>query len=302
MDLNLKKSDLVFRKLKISDYKKFEKLFYSSFKKKISYDFFKWRYFSDKYSFCYGAFISSELIANVGMKSMRLNNKKTERIYSRHSSMVLKKYRGKGIFSSLLNEVKQKFLPNLSLVVMWPNKNNFSTFGINRKYIIKKKYYLHKVINLKVRVKNTEKININKLNKFKIFLKNDNNFFFKDYNYFSKRYLCYNKNEYFINKFELKKLKSFFILKEHSDKSGLNYVVLDHFGSKKIKQIHLKHLLYEKKKIIFWSERKIHKLNHSLINCFNLNIGLIKKFDVQKKLIQNKEFTIGDTDSFITIK
>ena len=40
------------------------------------------------------------------MKSMQLNNKKNEKVFSRHSSMVLNKYRGKGIFSRLLKEVK----------------------------------------------------------------------------------------------------------------------------------------------------------------------------------------------------
>ena len=63
-NINLKKMKLTFRKLKLSDYQKFEKLFYLSFKKKISYKFFKWRYFTDKLSFCYGAFESSNLIAN----------------------------------------------------------------------------------------------------------------------------------------------------------------------------------------------------------------------------------------------
>ena len=90
-----------FRKLKISDYEEFNKLFFSCFKKKISFEFFKWRYFSNRLSFCYGAFNSSRLIANVGMVSIKLNNKPNNIAYSRHSSMVLKKYRGIGIFSEL---------------------------------------------------------------------------------------------------------------------------------------------------------------------------------------------------------
>ena len=77
MNFKLEKPNLIFRKLKISDYKKFKKLFYLCFKKEISYNFFKWRYFSDKFSFCYGVFTSSKLIANVGMKMIHLNNKKT---------------------------------------------------------------------------------------------------------------------------------------------------------------------------------------------------------------------------------
>ena len=38
-NLKLKKTKLTFRKLKLSDYKKFEKLFYLSFKKKLVLSF-----------------------------------------------------------------------------------------------------------------------------------------------------------------------------------------------------------------------------------------------------------------------
>ena len=43
-------------------------------------------------------FIETKLIANVGMISKKMNNNTNERIYSRHSSMVLKEYRGQEIF------------------------------------------------------------------------------------------------------------------------------------------------------------------------------------------------------------
>ena len=136
MDSKLKKSSLTYRKLKISDYEQFKKLFYSCFRKKISFEFFKWRYFGSKFSFCYGVFISSKLVANVGLVSIKLNSKSNEIIYSRHSSMVLKKYRGIGIFSDLLKKLKKKISSKVNIIVMWPNKKNFSNFNIE-----KKKYY-----------------------------------------------------------------------------------------------------------------------------------------------------------------
>ena len=74
MNFKLKKSKLTYKKLKISDFDQFQNLFYLCFKKKISLNFFKWRYFSDRFSFCYGVFESSKLIANVGMVSIKLNN------------------------------------------------------------------------------------------------------------------------------------------------------------------------------------------------------------------------------------
>ena len=68
-------SNLIYRKLKISDYEEFRKLFYSCFKRNISLEFFKWRYFGNRFSFCYGVFKSSKLIANVGLVSIKLKNK-----------------------------------------------------------------------------------------------------------------------------------------------------------------------------------------------------------------------------------
>ena len=55
-------------------------------------------------------FNSSELIANVGMKSNLLNNNNYDRIYSRHTSMVKSNFRGKGVFSKLLKDTKNNFL------------------------------------------------------------------------------------------------------------------------------------------------------------------------------------------------
>ena len=148
-------SNLTYRKLKLSDYEKFSKLFNSIFKKKISYEFFKWRYFSDKSSFCYGAFLSNKLIANVGLKSLKLNNKNKDIAFSRHSSMVLRKYQGRGIYSILLKNVKKKFLNNARLIVMWRNKNNFANFGIFKKNIIFRNLYLYKAVRKKIKKKKT---------------------------------------------------------------------------------------------------------------------------------------------------
>ena len=44
-------------------------------------NFFKWRYIDDKFSFCYGVFYKSDLIANVGMVSNKLNNRSKERVF-----------------------------------------------------------------------------------------------------------------------------------------------------------------------------------------------------------------------------
>ncbi len=301
--MSFKLKDCYFRKLKISDYEEFRKLFYSCFKKKISFEFFKWRYFSDKYSFCYGVFNSARLIANVGMVSVKLNNNSNYISYSRHSSMVLKKYRGKGVFSELLDKVKKKFSKKIDLVLMWPNKNNFASFGLNKKNITNKKYYLYKTFFKFDLLKKNKIIPISKIIEFQKFFGNDNCLFSKDLVYFRKRYLLYREKDYFLNKLEHKNSKSFFILKRNKDQSGLNHVILDHFGSKKLYSLHLSHLINSQKNLIFLSEKKYNNSKYRLINCINLKIGFIKKTKIkekQKSLINKKVF-LGDTDTFITI-
>ncbi len=303
MDAKIKKLNLVYRKLKISDYHEFKKLFYYCFNRNISFDFFKWRYFSDKFSFCYGAFHSSSLIANVGMVSKNLNNNKKERIFSRHSSMVLKKYRESGVFSDLLNRVKKKIINDVRIVVMWPNKNNFSNFSIERKKIIKQKFYLYQTDFNKEKEKKTQNYNVKKLIKLKKLIQNKESFFLKDFTYFKKRYLFYNKNEYFINKYSFNNLSSFFIIKINKNKSDLNYVILDHFGSSKIKSTHFSYLLSDLKKIVFLSKKKINKSNFKFLNYLYFKIGFINKFNLyqKKKIFSNKEIFLGDTDIFMKI-
>ena len=301
MNSDLDELKLNYRKLKISDYYQFKRLFKYSFNKEISYDFYKWRYFKDKYSFCYGAFKSSTLIANVGMFSVKLNNNKGEKIFSRHSSMVLKKYRFKGVFSRLLNRVKKNFLKKTYLVVMWPNKNNFANFGLNSDKIIKKKFYLYKTIS-KSNTLNTEKLkNIDELNNLKYYINQKKSFFYKDFNYFKNRYFLYRKSDYYINKFKFKNFESFFILKFQKESSRNYLVILDHFGSEKIINKHLSSIIKSQKKIIFLSQKKIINSNIKLLNNIYLKVGFIKKYTkIKKKNILKKQIFLGDTDIFIT--
>ena len=282
MNSKLKNLNFIYRKLKISDYSEFRKLFFLCFGRKISFEFFKWRYLSNKFSFCYGVFESTRLIANVGMISVKLNNNMQERVFSRHSSMVLEKYRGTGVFSDLLKVVKKKISKNVRIVVMWPNKNNFANFGIEKKKIFKKKYYLYKTSTNSTLLKKTENYPINELIKFKNFIESRNSLFFKNFIYFKNRYLLYKKHEYLLNKFEFKKFSSFFILKRNKDNSGLNYVILDHFGSEKIKSKHLSCLINDQKKLIYLSKKKVNKPKFKLLNYLYFKIGFIKRFNLKQ--------------------
>ena len=293
---------LKYKKLKLSDYKKFRQLFNDCFDRKISLKFFKWRYLKNKSSFCYGAFKSSELIANVGLVSNKLNTDKQETIFSRHSSMVLKKYRDKKIYSNLLNEVKRNILKKNFIVAMWPNKNNFSNFGIDKKKIIEKRYFLYQTYSKIKKNEKLKKIKIENLIKFKKYLKNSNDLFFKEYAFFKKRYLFYRKDDYFINEFRFKNLKSFFIMKYNKINSSLNYVILDHFGSKQIKANHLSKLISENRNLIFLSNKRINNTNIKMLNLIYFKIGFTKDFNLKyKNFLNKKEISLGDTDIFITL-
>ncbi len=293
---------LKYKKLKVSDFNKFKKLFNDTFKKNISLRFFKWRYFSDKSSFCYGVFNFSKLIANAGMVSNKLNTPKKEIIFSRHSSMVLKKYRNNKIFSNLLKRVKKDISKNFFLLAMWPNKNNFSNFSLNKKKIIKKKYFLYKIVSKQFTKEKTKNLKIDHLIKLKKFMINPKDLFFKDYKYFKKRYLLYRKDDYFINELELNNTRSFFIMKCQKNKSDLSYVILEHFGSKKIESTHFSYLIAEYKNLIFLSNKKINDTKLKLLNLIYFKIGFIKNFNLKyKNLLIKKEISLGDTDIFITL-
>jgi len=303
MKKKIQKLTFSFRRLKLLDFGKFRKLFNHSFKKNISYEFFKWRYFSKDSSFCYGVFNDSKLIANVGIKSLILNNKRKEFIYSRHSSMVLNNFRGQKIFSNLLNEVKKKKLNNSNIILMWPNNKNFSNFGISESQIIKKFFYLYLSKKQKNFLDKTINHNIIILRNLKNKIRSNNSFLLKNFKYFKNRYLDYKKNDYYINEFKKDGISSFFIIKKKNRKRSYN-VILDHFGSNNIKSKHLKYLTDHQGNMVFWSRYKLKKNNYELLNKINLHIGFISKIKINKNynFFSNKEFMIGDTDSFIDLE
>ena len=105
-----------------------------------------------------------------------------------------------------------------------------------------------------------------------------------------------------IDKFKYKKFVSFFILKFNKKGLKKNYVILDHFGSEKIKSKHLFDLINNQKKIIFLSEKKIKKSSLKLLNSLYFKIAFVKKFSQkEKKLFHKKKIFLGDTDIFMTI-
>jgi hypothetical protein len=185
---------------------------------------------------------------------------------------------------------------------MWPNQNNLASFGIEKKNILQKKFYIYKIVSNLNYNKNIKNYSINELTKYKKYFQKNNSFLLKNFTYFKNRYLSYKKHEYVINKFEYKNSISFIVLKKNKDKSGTNFVILDHFGSKEIYQRHLSFLINNQNKLIFLSKKLLKKNNCLLMSKLNLKIGVIKKLNIKKKnFLKNKNIFLGDTDTFISI-
>ena len=60
---------------------------------------------------------------------------------------------------------------------MWPNKNNYSNFGLENKKNFKKKYYLYKYCSSFSQPKKTVNYSIDKMVNFKTFIKSKKVFF-----------------------------------------------------------------------------------------------------------------------------
>tara|TARA_X000000950_G_C13716518_1_gene578383 strand:- start:279 stop:920 length:642 start_codon:yes stop_codon:yes gene_type:complete len=213
--------------------------------------------------------------------------------------MVLPKYRGIGVFSKLLSKVRSKELNNTPFVIMWPNKQNFASFGL-KKYNIKKRHYFLYQNNIKKKSKNILKKNsIENLDKIKSFIKRDyNSFFYKNYEYFKHRYFDYKKNDYFINEFNYKNSNSFFILKKLKKRTDLKFVIMDHFGSREIINRHFLNLFKNCNKLVFLTKKKVQHENYKFLNSINFYVGINKKLNFKI----NKDIYLGDTDIFITLK
>lgn len=217
--------------------------------------------------------------------------------------MVLKKYRNLRIYSFLLDKVRKLFLKDTNFILMWPNKNNHATFGIKKKNIVKKKFYLYASSLISKNSLSTSDININNLYNLKSCIKKKSDFFYKDFNYFKKRYLDYKRNDYFLNKFEENKFSSFFILKKNKFKNSNYNIILDHFGSVSLREKHKHLLLSEKINTIYLSERKINYKYYKFVSFMNLHIAFFKKNFTKKNNLKllKKKFMLGDTDTFISL-
>ena len=102
-----------------SDFLQTKRLFKQTFNRNISKKYYKWRYFNNKKYNSFIAKVGNQIIGHIGFVEYKLNLeiKKTKKnIYSRHSSMVLKKYRRQNVYSSLLKWSIQRLKKTLELL------------------------------------------------------------------------------------------------------------------------------------------------------------------------------------------
>ena len=131
-----------FRLVKNNDLKKIQKLFVSVFKRKISLNFYKWRYFNSQSR----SYINrnNKIVFHVSFVEKKLNNRFKKLVISRHSSMVHEDFRRKGIYSKFFNDfVNNAFINKKYLAcITWPNKNNLKTFKkFKNNFFLKKEFF-----------------------------------------------------------------------------------------------------------------------------------------------------------------
>lgn len=294
------------------DLDKIQNLFVKTFKKKISKKFYKWRYFNLNSK----SFINSndKVIFHIGFVEKKINSSKKKKILSRHSSIVHEKFQRKGIYSNFfLNFIKKKeIIKNYFAIVAWPNTINFKTLKkIKNKYFYKRLYVYsnnHKFKKNKFNTNTFNKINkITNLNCFK-YLESKVSFFYKDSNYFFKRYLNDPHQKYFFFSTNLNGDKDIIVFSVNHICSIKTIVIQDYFGEQKnlnkTFETFIKSLIKKKIPVAFWKfwingNKPSYLSNFKILNKFqNLIIIPLRKNKIK---FNKKIFTMGDTDTYMKL-
>ena len=297
-----------FRKVYFSDVDEILNLFYKFFEIKLSKKYYLSRYCNFKTINCYVAVLENKIVGHVGFikNKINLSSNFNYYVFSRHTSMIAKKHRRLGIYKDLCNFsynlLKQK---NVLGVVTFPNKDNL--LAVNQKYqsinLNNKILYFYKSKN-KLNRSYNKKLNLCILKKLIKLQKNDY-FFVKKINYYKKNYLNLSLNKFYyfsVNNLFLinnikKYKKKYYVNILESPTLNINSMILfkkffEYFGNKYIINIWIDKILKNKKYI---KNLNLKKTN----NTFVINLIPFKKKLI--KFIDNKNFSMGDTDVFHVI-
>ena len=147
--INFKKK-LLFKKVKKDQLSEVIKFINFNLNINITKKFYLWRYFFEGSFNSFVCLAQNKIIAHVGFTKYRTGNS-NKYLYSRHSSVVSKKFRNKKIYSKLV-EYSLRKLKNLDTLLLWPNINNNKK---NIKSLIKKNRFniINRLIFLKMKIK-----------------------------------------------------------------------------------------------------------------------------------------------------
>ena len=299
--------NLIFRRVVKKDIGSILKLFQNIFGKKISKNFYNWRYHNKSYS----AFVcvhKKKIIAHIGFVKYKLSKKKNY-IYSRHSTFVTPQFQKKKIYYNLLKFSFEKLKRKTNFVIAWPNLINLKSSINHPNFKIINIYYLYSKVNFS---KNNNNKNVfKKINKK--FIKNlkfdqKNHLFFRDSHFLDWRYNQYKKKDFFY--LDEEKLKNF-IFQKKIIQNKIFYLIIDYYGknnnyTKEIKSL-IKILIYKKINFQFFISSKNRKLNSFLIknkilkikNHFFVGLYKLNRSNSYKKQIEKKikdDIKISDTD------
>ena len=313
----MKNIKVKYRKASNKDISDILKLFKEIFKRKISKDYYNWKYLYNNKYYVYIALIENKIIGHVAYNINLLQFKNNKIFFaSRHSSMVAKKYRNKNIYKNLINQ-SINFLrkENIQSLLIWPNENNLlPSMKILDYFPIFSAPLLELKINgIKKNIKNN--INFINLNKnenkliFNQYISSHNSFsLLKDKNYLIKRYLLIPNNDFLIHEIKLKGKKSTIIFKIKKN----NIFIMDILSKPVLQDIHIKKFinLFNNYKCsifilsnIYLPLYKILILNSFIPSNYKFNCGFaeIKKSKITRDIIKNLSFfdyALGDTDVF----
>jgi hypothetical protein len=301
-------SKLTFRRVQTKDIKLLLKLFKIVFKKKISEEFYNWRYYDNSYS-SFVALYKNNIIAHIGFVEYRFNNN-LNYIFSRHSTFVVPQFQKKGIYYELLKYCFSIIKKKANYIIAWPNLKNLKSSKKHDNFKVINTYDLFYKINFLTK-KNSffTKISENYLKNLKFTQKN--HLFFRDKKFINWRYNTYHKNKFFF--LDNKRLNHFIFQKKYFN-NKMYYLIIDYYGDylnyyKEMKLV-LKFLLRNKINFqvlisntnkefdSFFKKEKIKKnTNKFYVGLYKIgnNVNLKKK--IEKKI--KDDIKITDTDIFI---
>ena len=294
-----------YRKVIKQDLSQIIDLFKKVFKKKISKSYYNWRFKDKNFYNSFVAIKNEKIIAHVGYVEYRFF--KNHKLYSRHSSFVDKKFRGKNIYTNLLKFSFSKLKKKTSFILAWPNELNLKNNIKFKNFSLIQKYFLIKKINKKNQKLKKKKLSINLF--YSIFKKKNNSLFVKDKKYIKWRFFSYKKENYSYLDIDLLK-NELVIIQKNKFKKNIFYNVVDYFENNKILEKIISKLNDLKINYQFLIPSGDKRLKSKFLKynlkiekkSFNVGIYVLKQNDKLKKILINKikkNIKIGDTDVFI---